>query len=135
MSKHVLFDETQSLASKLNPPGHLSSTRPPNHTHQFLKPIPCPVIPFPAPLVPATSLPIFTPPLESSTSLDAVAASSASSPGITPSHSPSISESIDCIMSISPLIHMLPLHLLPLHLLSPCHVQHQLTLFQPVITP
>jgi len=95
VSKHVLFDETQSLVSKLNPPGHLSSARPPNHTHQFLKPIPCPVIPSPAPLVLATSSSISTPPLESSTSLDAVAASSVSSPGITPSHSPFISKSID----------------------------------------
>ena len=95
LSKHVLFDETQSLVSKINPPGHLSSTHPPDHTHLFLKPISCHVIPSPAPLVPATSSPISTPPLEPSPSLDTAATSSASSPGITPSLYPSISESIN----------------------------------------
>jgi hypothetical protein len=95
LSKHVLFDETQSLVSNDTPPGHLSSIRPPNHTHLLLKPNSCHVIPSSAPLVPATSSPISTPPLEPSTSLDAVAASSASSPGITPSLSPPLSESTD----------------------------------------
>ena len=35
-----------------------------------------------------------------------------------------------CIISISLLIYIFPLHLLP-----PCHVQHKLPAFQPVITP
>jgi len=95
VSKHVLFDETQHLVSKIHPPGHLSSTHLPNHNYQFLKPITCLVISSPAPLIPVISSPISTPPLESSTSLDAVTASSTSSPGISPSHSSSISESID----------------------------------------
>jgi len=88
LSKHVLFDKTQCPVSKTNPPDQLSSTRPPNHTHLFLKPNSCPVIPSLAPLVLASSSPTSTPPLEPSTSLDTVAASSASSPGITPSLSP-----------------------------------------------
>jgi len=95
LSKHVLFHETQSPVSIKNPPGQISSTRSPNHTHLFLKPNSCPVISSPAPLVLTPSSPPSNPSLEPSTSLDIIAASSASSPGITPSFSPPICESHD----------------------------------------
>jgi histone deacetylase 1/2 len=121
LSKHVLFDETQSPVFKNNPPSQISSTRPPDHTYLFLKPNSCPVISSPTPLVLAPSSPTSNLQLKPSMSLDTVTAFSASSPGITPSLSPPLCESHDNLHyeHLSSNFHVSPASTFPL----PCPTQ------------